>query len=59
MPTRFSVFRRSDHEISITCTISKAQKCLQLSNMGFAKEIDADGFAPDATSVVAMLKSFA
>jgi 5-methyltetrahydrofolate--homocysteine methyltransferase len=25
----------------------------------FAKEIGADGFAPDATSVVAMLKSFA
>jgi 5-methyltetrahydrofolate--homocysteine methyltransferase len=25
----------------------------------FAKEIGADGFAPDATSVVALLKSFA
>jgi len=37
MPTRFSVFRRSDHEISITYATPKAKKCLQLSNIGVSK----------------------
>ena len=34
MPTRFSVFPRSDHLISITYATQKAHICLQLSNTG-------------------------
>jgi len=39
MPTRFSVFRRSDREISITYVILKAEKCLQLSKPGSLKTV--------------------
>jgi len=33
MPTCFSVFLRSDHEISITYAFPKDKMCLQLSNV--------------------------
>ena len=37
MPTSFSVSRRSDIVFSITYAIHKAEKCLQLSNIGGLK----------------------